>query len=81
MNDSQATFRREHASLTEVGTVTRMPGIPTLALAPQRAPVSQEGYHLVSQVCLSTRISSAIAAKRSGSAARQRNCAAPRRRS
>ena len=44
MSDSQATVRRERAPpAAEVGPVTRIPGSPTLALAPQRPAVSQDG--------------------------------------
>lgn len=43
MNDSHAIVRRNLAPVTEVGTVTRIPGMPTLALTPQRAPVFQDG--------------------------------------
>src|SRR3569833_414681 len=43
MNDSKAHVRRNPVPLAEVGTVVRMPGIPTLAIASQRSTPSQDG--------------------------------------
>jgi DeoR family transcriptional regulator, ulaG and ulaABCDEF operon transcriptional repressor len=41
MSDSKALAHARLVPLAEVGTVTRMPGTPTLALAPQRATTSE----------------------------------------
>jgi len=43
MSDSKALARRNPAPLAEVGTVTRMPGTPTLAVPSQRATTSPDG--------------------------------------
>ncbi len=42
MNDPKALVHRELAPLTGVGTVTRMPVIPALAVAPHRATALEE---------------------------------------
>ena len=42
MSDSKALARAKLVPLAEVGTVTRMPGIPQLALAPQRAAAYED---------------------------------------
>jgi len=43
MNDSKALVHRNPVPLAEVGTVIRMPGTPTLAIASQRITPSQDG--------------------------------------